>query len=219
MAEEKNMKKITAIMKKYGKWILLIILVFLFLDIIEDIFANEIYIFDNTVYHMVSNTMNPIMTQAMKIITMLGSALPILIICLVSLLLFKNKNYGKYMTLNLIIIVICNQAMKYLFQRPRPEEFRLITETGYSFPSGHSMVSMAFYGFIIYLVWKNVKKPVAKWSASIVLSILILLIGISRIYLGVHYASDVIGGFCFSIAYLILFTSIVRSKVIREDKK
>jgi len=101
-----------------------------------------------------------------------------------------------------------------LFGRPRPTEYRIIDESGYSFPSGHSMVSMAFYGFLIYLVYKKVENKYVKWLLCTLLSILILLIGVSRIYLGVHYASDVIGGFCFSIVYLIVFVRVIEGKIL-----
>ena len=93
----------------------------------------------------------------------------------------------------------------------------IIEESGYIFPSGHSMASMAFYGFIIFLVWKYVKTN-KKWIYTIVLSLLILLIGISRIYLGVHYASDVLAGFILTLAYLIIFTAIIDSKLEIETK-
>ena len=96
-----------------------------------------------------------------------------------------------------------------IIQRPRPEDFRLIEETGYSFPSGHSMASMAFYGLIIYFAFKYVKNKNAKIIICTILSLLVLLIGISRIYLGVHYASDVIAGFVLSIAYLVVYITIV----------
>ena len=87
---------------------------------------------------------------------------------------------------------------------------RLIEEQGYSFPSGHSMVSTAFYGLLIYLIYKNVKNKYIKYTLCTILSILILIIGLSRIYLGVHYVSDVIGGVCFSIAYLIIFINVFK---------
>ena len=102
-----------------------------------------------------------------------------------------------------------NQILKYIVQRNRPEGYRLIDESGYSFPSGHSMVSTAFYGFLIYLVIKKVKNKYLKNFLVILLSILIILIGFSRVYLGVHYASDVIAGFFISIAYLILFITMI----------
>ena len=91
----------------------------------------------------------------------------------------------------------------------RPTEYRLIEETGFSFPSGHSMVSMAFYGYLIYLIYKYVKNKYIKWISIVLLSILICSIGISRIYLGVHYTSDVLGGFLISVSYLVIYISAV----------
>ena len=101
-------------------------------------------------------------------------------------------------------------------QRPRPTEYRIIEETGYSFPSGHSMVSMAFYGYLIYLIYKYVKNKYVKWISIVLLSILICAIGVSRIYLGVHYTSDVLGGFFISISYLIIYISAVNKFFIER---
>ena len=103
-------------------------------------------------------------------------------------------------------------------QRERPTEFRLIDEKGYSFPSGHSMVSMAYYGFLIYLIYKYVKNKKLKYILISGLILLIILIGTSRIYLGVHYTSDVIAGFLVSISYLILYTSIIKKYVLETEK-
>ena len=85
----------------------------------------------------------------------------------------------------------------------------MINESGFSFPSGHAMVATAFYGILIFLILKTDIKKVYKKIWIIVLSTVILLIGISRIYLGVHYASDVIAGFSLSISYIIIATTII----------
>lgn len=98
--------------------------------------------------------------------------------------------------------------LRIFFERPRPDNLRIIEETGFSFPSGHSMASMAFYGYLIYLIFMNVKDRKLRNLLCAGLGILVFLIGLSRIYLGVHYTSDVIAGMCFSMAYLIFMISI-----------
>lgn len=122
----------------------------------------------------------------------------ILFICLIGFLALAEDVFNKEIMNGDIIL-----------QRPRPEEFRIINESGYSFPSGHSMISMAFYGYLIYLIYKYVKNKYLKWFLITILGILIVNIGISRIYLGVHYTSDVLAGFLISISYLIVYISIV----------
>ena len=119
---------------------------------------------------------------------------------------------------NLVIITILNQIFKFILQRPRPTEFRIIDETGYSFPSGHSMISMAFYGFLIYLIYKNIKNKSLKIVLISLLSLLIIMIGISRIYLGVHYTSDVCAGFLVSISYLIIYINCANKIIFAEEK-
>ena len=131
-----------------------------------------------------------------------------IILTILLLVVLKNKKVGLSICTNLVVVTILNQLLKRLLQRPRPTEFRIIEENGYSFPSGHSMVSMAFYGYLIYLIYRFVKNKYLKWISIVLLSLLICLIGISRIYLGVHYTSDVLGGFLISISYLVIYISV-----------
>ena len=131
------------------------------------------------------------------------------------LIISKDKKIGVGILINLCTATGLNLILKSLLQRPRPTEFRIINETGYSFPSGHSMISMAFYGFIIYLIYEKVKNKYIKWTSITLLSILIVMIGFSRIYLGVHYVSDVLAGFLFSIAYLIVYIGIINKYLFK----
>ena len=204
---------------KNFKWIILFVFLIIVLAIVEDVFDKEIMKLDIMGYGLISSIINSSITPIAIVITNLGG---VLVICSLTLILFlsiKNKKISFCVLLNLMISTILNILLKNIVQRPRPEEFRLITETGYSFPSGHSMISMAFYGFLIYLIYKYFKNKKIKIVLITFLSILIVLIGITRIYLGVHYTSDVIAGFMISICYLIIYTSLVKKYIIeREDK-
>ena len=134
-------------------------------------------------------------------------------------MLFRSKKMSFSILLNLVIVTFLNIFLKNIIQRPRPDDFRLINETGYSFPSGHSMISMAYYGYLIYLIFKFVKNKKLKTFLITFLCILILTIGLSRIYLGVHYTSDVIAGFVLSVSYLIIYTSIIKKYIIEREEE
>ena len=105
-----------------------------------------------------------------------------------------------------------NTIIKNIIQRPRPDHLRLIKQGGYSFPSGHSMIAVCVYGTLIYLVHKKVKNKKIKILLEVLLTLLILLIGISRIYVGVHYPSDVLTGYLISIIILIVNISALEKQ-------
>ena len=94
----------------------------------------------------------------------------------------------------------------------------MVEESSFSFPSGHAMASMAFYGLIMYYIYKYVKNKTVKNVICTILSILIFLVGVSRIYLGVHYVSDVIAGFLLSMVYLVLYITFVL-KIFKINQK
>lgn len=204
-------ERIKYILKNNYKWIILFVCFVIAIDLIEDIFEYEKLTIDSITYKIiVQNMRNDILTNIFKFITFLGSQYVVIIICIISFLFIKNKKIPIAITINLIISTLLNLLLKNVINRPRPEGYRIINETGFSFPSGHSMISMAFYGLILYIIFKNVKNIKIRNTLVIFIALLIVLIGFSRIYLGVHYASDVLGGFIISIAYLILYTTITK---------
>ncbi|CDC30913.1 pAP2 family protein [Clostridium sp. CAG:508] len=205
------------LIKKNLKWVVLFICLVGFLALAEDVFNKEIMNGDIIGYKLISTFLiSDFVTPIAKFITNFGGAIFLSIATVMLFLLIKNKKIGLSIISNIVIITILNQLLKRILQRPRPTEFRIVEETGYSFPSGHSMVSMAFYGYLIYLIYRYIKNKYVKWTLITILSILICLIGISRIYLGVHYTSDVLGGFLLSISYLVIYISSIK-KLIPEE--
>ena len=203
-------EKTKELIKKNLKWIVLFIALIGFLALAEDIFNKEIMNGDIIGYKIVSTFLiSDFATPIAKFITNLGGAIFLITLTIILFIVIKNKKIGLSIFSNLVIITVLNQLLKRILQRPRPTEFRIIEETGYSFPSGHSMVSMAFYGYLIYLIYRYVKNKYIKWISIAFLSVLICSIGVSRIYLGVHYTSDVLGGFLLSISYLVIYISAV----------
>lgn len=146
---------------------------------------------DDSIYELLIKLISPTTTAIMTFISFLGSAITLITLSIAFIFLMKNKKYPKLIIINLAVSFILNRILKLIIARPRPLRLQLVLESGYSFPSGHSMVSFAFYGFLIYLINKKVKNKKIKYSSIIFLSLLILCIGISRIYLGVHYVTDV----------------------------
>lgn len=216
----RKIKKISDFTMKNLKWTILFLCIIIFLELTLDVFQKEIMKKDIIGYQVISTYLiSDFITPIAKIITQIGGAIVLLAITIALLIFLKNKKIGIAVAINLGVVTLLNLFLKNIVQRPRPNEFRLIDETGYSFPSGHSMVSMAFYGFLIYLIYKFVKSKRLKWILIIILSALIITIGISRIYLGVHYTSDVLAGFTISVSYLVIYTSIVKKFIGKREEK
>ncbi len=188
-------------------------------DIVLDMsFWQGIRAFDDASYKFISGLISDNMTAFMKFITFLGSGWTITFLAvIIPFLIFvsKKRSYyrlGLFISANIALGALFNQVLKRLFQRTRPDLLRLAEVGGYSFPSGHSMNSMIFYGFIAYLLMKNVRT----WSRFLLaaaIGLLVLLIGISRIYLGVHYASDVLAGFLIGLGWNVLAARFAKDKV------
>ena len=165
--------------------------------------------------HFIKYLINPHLTTIFKFITNIGGPVSLIITTIILMFLIKDKKINLSLIINLLTITVMNTIIKELVKRPRPSGYNIITETGYSFPSGHSMVGLAYFGYLIYLTNKYLSNKYLKLTITIFLSLLIISIGLSRIYLGVHYASDVIAGFLLSSIYLIIFI-LITNKLIKE---
>lgn len=195
--------------KKNIKWVIVLICISIFVYLMQAVWGSRVLPIDTSGYgfmskHFISNSLTPVM----RLITQFGGTILMIVWALASLVLIKNKRIAISVVSNLVLIALLNNILKLIVRRARPTGFRLIAETGYSFPSGHSMVSMAFYGYLIYLIYKNVRNKKLRWTLIACFSLLILIIGMSRIYLGVHYTSDVFAGFLFSLGYLVIYTKL-----------
>lgn len=200
-------------MKKYLKWIICFIslIIFIVLSILV-LTRKDIYL-DSFIYSIVAKHITNDLTLVVKYLTHLGGAFIVIGITIFILLYFKNKKYALYMSINLISITVLQVLLKNIFARERPIDINLIEETGYSFPSGHSLTAFAFYGFIIYLIYKSNINNRSKKIFITLFSLFIFVVGLSRVYLGVHFFTDVVGAFTFSLAYLIIYTSIIGKKL------
>ncbi len=198
-------------MKKTIKIITFTIVSLIACFILYLVLANKASFIDDRGYKLISGFINDTNTNIAKFFTFLGSTLFITILCVLSLLF---KKYRFSIVPNTLIAVGVSQALKRIICRPRPVGIALIEETGYSFPSGHSMVSFAFYGFIIYLIYKSKLNKYLKILLILSFSLIILNIGLSRIYLGVHHTTDVIGGYALGLLCLIIFVEFIYKKYI-----
>lgn len=153
---------------------------------------------------------NDFMTCIFKLITFLGGTIWLISVIIICLLLIKDKKIGISVGCNIFLVYLLNILLKSVFLIPRPDSFRLIEESGYSFPSGHAMVSVAFYGLFIYYIYKFIKSKKIKIGLILLNILIILLIGFSRIYLGVHNFSDILGGYLIGIFYLLLYIKLIK---------
>ena len=217
------MDKVTQDTKKKAKGITLglviaIILflatVFIFWRITDEIVLEKEGGFDNAVFKMLSQYTNPATTHIMLLFTFFGSTkflLPAYIL-LAGFFLFYKRN--RWQSLSVAAIGLTSIGLLFLlkniFHRHRPLEPLTKNVIGYSYPSGHSFSSFTFFGLLTYIIWQTNISKIWKWILSIVFIGMAACIAISRVYLHVHFASDVVAGFCLSIIWLSISLLILK---------
>jgi undecaprenyl-diphosphatase len=168
--------------------------------------------FDKLLISFIQGMETARLTSAMKFFTYIGT---LRFISILTILIFFFLFYGLKHRLEILILLavvfctpILNRLLKLYFHRARPDFHRLIEIGGYSFPSGHAMNAFSFYSILAFLLWRHAPSRLARTAVILVSTFMVLAIGTSRIYLGVHYPSDIVGGFLasgFWVAAVIWF--------------
>lgn len=193
-----------------------------FLKLTRNLHTDLLADFDIVVSEYVTSFRTDALTTYFKFVTDVGDALGYLIVFSICsflfYLFFKNWKYVLQLSSILVLALSSNLILKEVINRERPTLEHLVTVKTLSYPSGHAMTAMAFYGFLIYLILTFKISKLLKFALVTVLLLLILSIGVSRIYLGVHFPSDIVGGFVAGfiwVVFCILILNIL--KVFKED--
>lgn len=182
----------------------------LFAVILCFVLSGDELAFDTAIQQWVYSIRNDILTPVLKVITYMGNWQSITALCVILLIIPKTRiRYGVPVSIGAAFVTAFNKALKSIVQRPRPDEaFHLIEQGGYSFTSGHSITSMVVFGLLIWLARKYVKDKRKANVLTVILAIPWIFIGLSRIYMGVHYPTDVLAGWCLGLAALMVIISV-----------
>lgn len=178
----------------------------------ETLFRKTMDVFDNVFIWLVRYFANATVDRIMIFVTSLGYGFIygiIVFTAFVMLVVFRRWREITGLTLSITGGAVLNLLLKHLFLRTRPDLFRVVEETGYSFPSGHAMVSMCFYGMLVFITVRKIKSLIWRLVITSLAILLVLAIGISRIYLGVHYPTDVIAGYTAGAMWLFFCISLL----------
>ncbi len=190
----------------------ILFLIFLYLGFLVRNSAEGV-LFDVAVLNFIHNSSNPILLSIMKFISFIGSEsflFPAIGIVIIYTFIKKKYFICKILLANTLGSWIFNHILKLIFQRTRPFDYALVTQSGLSYPSGHSMVTMSMYLAIGYLLSRNIDDPIKERNIYLIASIFIILMGISRMYLGVHWPTDIIGGYIMGYLYFISTIKVIK---------
>ena len=130
------------------------------------------------------------------------------LIALILFVIIARNRHALFLVVSCIDCFLLTTIFKHFVGRSRPTELKLIEQGGYSFPSGHTMFAVCIYGYLFYLAITKIKNKILRYIVSILLLLVILSIGVSRIYVGVHFASDVLAGYLLGVCYLLLLIEV-----------
>lgn len=189
-------------------WAIFITCIMVFFFLGREILEGEALHFDDRAFQWADSLGSAAFTQFMVVITFFASRYFITAVSLVLIFYFLFVRKHRWYSLKVPVIALgsisLNLILKFLFNRPRPLVPHLVESAGLSFPSGHAMISASFYGLILYLVWNHVAHKGLRMALTLLLVAMIILIGFSRVYLHVHYATDVMAGFAAGLLWVII---------------
>ncbi len=209
---------------------------------IVSLFANVLgsLSFDTAIFEAISSLRNDFFTPFFKVITFFANKYFTIIFVIIMAFVLINRDkstYKKYLkndkannfvnlimawimfALSVILVTLLFFIFKAIFGRVRPVDWFLVEEIGYSFPSGHSATAVAMYGGLALIICKSNSPKWLKTTSIIVASILSILIGISRIFLGVHYATDVLAGWALGVVTLSIISMLIKFVTIKIQFK
>lgn len=199
--------------------ILFVVTFIAFLYIADVMVLNHNQYFDVAVQTFVNAHESPLKTGFMKTITFFGNHRFLIPAYLVLIVYYVYKKRFR-LAANITAIGLTSTGvlflLKVIFQRQRPVDPLIMDVAGFSFPSGHSFSSFTFYGVIIYIVLRSRLKKIWKIILSTLLFLFAAVIAYSRVYLRVHYPSDVVAGFCLSVVWLTLAFVVFNSTKIKK---
>lgn len=196
----------------YFSWFAVFLGIGILLGLIEKFgFANGLNLFvEKAVIGMRHHILNPYFIAVAKYAdTIYDIILGLLIVVILSFLKRWREPLMLFISLTLTAIFV--EGFKYIYAIPRPDLSQLIPDTSYSFPSGHSVAAFSLYGMIVYFLLKSKLPKAISWTISVILSLFILSILYDRLYVGVHWLLDVLGGASIGIACMIIAIGIVNS--------
>jgi membrane-associated phospholipid phosphatase len=195
-------------------WIVFLGSLLIFSMVVGEVFIEKEQDIEAYAFAFTSRIASPAMTQVMLAVSFLASREFIFVVALVIFVYFLFIRKHHWYSLRIPVVAIgsisLNLILKWLFDRPRPVLVHLTEVSGLSFPSGHAMMSFSFYGLIIYLIFEKVNNRTLRYTLCLLLFVLMHLIGLSRVYLHVHYASDVLAGFALGTVWLIISLFILK---------
>lgn len=190
------------------QWVLLALAVIIFVTLTISVVTDSGWLqtFDHTITRSIRFFQAPWKTLIITWYTTFFNTVPLLIILAVGLVILLIEHYYRealFFFVTPVAGMAINHVIKSLIARPRPQMDVLMYYGGYSFPSGHASSAALILGSIMILISSLVIVRWQRWTINIILLVLILAVGYSRIYVGVHYPSDVLAGFC--LGYIVLF--------------